>query len=501
MGLERSVVTSLIISLISFKSYAVDWFSVSQNETQNATCMGFAPPTNQQMLDFLESRIDDPDARLSTEIFGVTFKNEVPELLDLFRGIHQPSILNSKGSGKLTVKNCDKVQCAMEQLYGKKQAVKMLYIFAKYGLSTSPNAGDNIENYQKWKDSQLDDVLVALESLPPTILPLKDTFLLHYLSGYTHASYGAKSSVIANARIEVFDVWDSEPRLIRIAALVHEIGHVLGRNLDSSDEWKNMPPAKISIYAETNAAEEFAETFVAYRFAPNKLRSISKERYAFFKTKVLNGLEFKRNTDCMEPFRSLANEVGKINKSRRELVSWVGQHQADIQSEVRRQQEMGSFRKKAFEKCGKAYLHEVLTPAARELTNVCIENLFKKRAAVVISRGEDREYTERQIPISSLNDLKVSKANISRLRNDIREMTIHQLEDFFAKNYKYDWETMPACERQTDFLTRIRKDPFFAASTEAKTLLLHKACEQLEKASIFRQIFGPDFEKLRLLPY
>jgi hypothetical protein len=76
------------------------------------------------------------------------------------------------------------------------------------------------------------------------------------------------------------------------------------KDLGLSTEW-------ISMYAMTNSHEDFAETFNAYRFAPERLKATSLSRYDFMKKHVFEEIEYdqdpckgqQRAQDSIEKFK------------------------------------------------------------------------------------------------------------------------------------------------------------------------------------------------------
>lgn len=482
--------------LITVQSSALDWWSVSEKDTQNAACMDLKPTSEKTMLEYLEAKTTDPDLRANATIRGVHFQDEIPELIEIFSGIHQPSIL-ARDPKDLDAAGCDKVMCAMEKLYGKKTGLRMLYIYAKFGLTTSPQADFQPDNYQNWKASELDDILIALESLPPTVLPIKDRHLLHFLEGYSLKSYGEdRDLVLANARMDIFDGWNKKSKMERISVILHEFGHVLGSKLDDTAEWKSMPRKFISQYAKTNDAEDFAESFLAYRFAPNKLKKTSAERYNFIKEKLFNGLEFKKTRDCEEPFREAKNTVQQNLTQKREIVSWIVENKTEIANQVKRQEEIGYFKERAWAACGASYLNELAKITTRTDTDACIQRVIKKRSAIVEARKHEKEdLKENQIPSSQLQEIQVSKRKIQYIRQELHEKATDFLEKIYQDEFRFV-DNQERCNERIDFLTRYKKESPLHLAPQAITKALTKACDQMEKGGVLRQFFGPSFEDI-----
>lgn len=414
-------------------------------------------------------------------------------MVDLFEGLHQPLGYSAESSTALPPTKCTTVMCAMKQYYGLKNALPMLYIYAKFGMSTSPEASGQKKNYQNWKYEQLLDLLVGLESLPPTVLPIKNHHLLHFLEGYSLATYGLNGAyVVANARVDIFDLWDSETRLSKIATLVHELGHVLGYNLDDTTQWKTMPREVISQYATTNPAEDFAESFLAYRFAPKKLQKVSPKRYDYIKEKVFKGLEFKAEKDCAAPFLEFAEKVESRSKSQRELISWTASHKNEITNEIRRQETMGSFVNQVTARCGAQYLNEIQEPSSRELSDQCIADVVKKRAMVVTLRRDGKDdILETKISVRSVSDVTITRNKINLIRQELRYRYAKRFSNWYSSR-KYtpglnDKELCPVIISNEDH----------AISSEEISILT-KACEKKATESFFKQLFEPDF--YRILP-
>ncbi len=485
------ILATLLTVFLSFPAFAVNWNAVTDKETKAAACLDLQATSDHEMQDFLESRIDDLDLRISRTVRGVYFKNEIPEMIELFEGIHRPTFFYNQALKDLPKTSCQTVMCAMKQYYGPKTPLAMLYIYAKFGLSTSPEASGNQADYQPWKFEELQDALVALESLPPSVLPLKDHHLLHFLKGYTLGTYGQEGAyVVANARIDVFDLWNQQTRGARIADLVHELGHLLGMKLDDTPEWKAMPKEPISEYSKTNNGEDFAETFLAYRFAPQKLRKVSPKRYEFVKEKVFNGLEFNSTKDCEGPFLSFDHQVESKIKFQRELVAWTQSKKDEIATEVRRQEKMGSFVNQAVSFCGQDYLKELTEHFPREVTDSCISALIIKRAAAVEMRAEHREEVqESKIPVGQLSGIAVQRNVIGLVRQQMRHKYVVKFADIYGdRNF-----TPHGAEKH---LCKYIFNKESHEISELEMAILGRACEVKAEGSLFKLLFEPDFNKM-----
>jgi hypothetical protein len=56
----------------------------------------------------------------------------------------------------------------------------------------------------------------------------------------------------------------------------------------------------VSKYAEKNPAEDFAETFIAYRIRPDYLKEVSPKKYQYMKDYFFKGYEFLTEDDCKD---------------------------------------------------------------------------------------------------------------------------------------------------------------------------------------------------------
>ena len=487
------ILTLFLLLLIQMTSFALPWHSVDENEALLAACTDFRPPTESQMIDFLNSLTVDSDVRIDRQVRGVNFKNEIPELINLFEGIHAP-IISLSSKTELERSNCDKVLCTMEQYYGKGVALRMLYIFAKFGVSTSPAGTLAPDNYQSWKLSEINDVMVALESIPPNFLPLKDRHLVHFKSGYVLKA-DRDELVLANSRMDVFDRWNTEPRAKRIETLIHEFGHVLANKLDESTEWTSLPRKLISQYAATNAKEDFAESFAAYRMAPRKLKQVSPERYEFLRKKLFNGLEFKKNKDCEQPFVEFQNSIASKTNLKRELLDWTSNHQKEIAEETKRQEEHGYFVGLLWKSCGDFYLNEK-NGGSRTDTSTCIERIVKKRSALLKLREQGHEgINEQQIPTTDLSKVIVSKRAASYFRQEIRLFAVEHLKDYYAKKFWF-YSGAAECKNDVDHSVHYDTDQQITKSRDTLAVILNQACERIESGSLWEKWMGPNFGKI-----
>ena len=52
---------------------------------------------------------------------------------------------------------------------------------------------------------------------------------------------------------------------------------------------------EISVYAQTNPFEDFAETYALYRLDPTRLKALSSARYTYMRDRVFDGIEYTQD--------------------------------------------------------------------------------------------------------------------------------------------------------------------------------------------------------------
>lgn len=486
----------------SFQASAVaadiPWSAVDDAETQQMSCSDLKPPTEKEMMAFLESKITDPDEKIRESAWGLNLE-DTPQMLRWFRGVHDlgPSSRRDIENARLKNLSCRSVVCALEKNYGTGMGLRMLYIYAKFGLPTSSLLHVTPSNYQNWKARELDDILVGLESLPPNKLPLKGRYILRFLDGYTLSSYklGPGKVVLANARMDFFDHWAQQTRLERIQTVIHELGHVLAGKLDDSDAWKTLPESRVSKYAQTNPAEDFAESLTAYRIAPRRLKKISPERYEFIKTQVFSGLEFKTSKECEAPFVALEQETAKVFKMRRDNAEWIQKNQSGIVEELARVQKYGVLEDVAMKYCGVHFLAETYG-GDREKTMECLGSVYLKRAAIVESRENGREEISYEIiQRNSLRKMSVPRSALLALREQMRNKIASELRELYSQRNLALFDKMEEAKLILGH-TKPEDSEFIQGHYTLIKPLILKAFEQQQRGSFLQKLFPPNFQKL-----
>jgi hypothetical protein len=318
-------------------SKLLDWFGAVDNQVEKAPCKTKTPLSEAEMLKFIASKTKGSAA---DTVHGVKLKNESPALIKAFKefttakdsfGIYDllPNQKQIRSEYKIG-QECDKVLCAMEKIWGK-DSIKLLYIKLKHGFNTSELA---FENSDRFTSSELDDVIMGLEDLPQSLIPLAvpNQRLTHFKRGYTLKQYSG--STVANAVVMIFDPWDKKSHLSKQYTIFHEMSHNVSTRLNDMDEspewlklsgwvkkgddWSAAPTAcSVSTYGETNPWEDFAETLSAFRYNGSQLKVKCPEKFEFVKNKVFRGMDYTEVKNCSTV------PIEKVELAQKEIVNEI----------------------------------------------------------------------------------------------------------------------------------------------------------------------------------
>lgn len=242
---------------------------------------------------------------------------------------------------------CRDIQCAADSIFGDSWGLRFL-MKDRFGVVLSGHVDTVSEEYES--DEYLQSVAQAVLSLPKGTFPLKrDNFLpgqqefsptnvviAPYLTGQSpgagtegaagvtlssRGGYSREESMLTNIDVFLLDPWkQSRDFYGRLYTVFHELIHVLDQAqeskvvLSASPEWIRISDwrfnkgnntwymgkedLRCSDYGSTSPAEDFAECGSVYRFAPNRLKKISKAKYNFFKNRVFSGIEYNDIKRC-----------------------------------------------------------------------------------------------------------------------------------------------------------------------------------------------------------
>jgi hypothetical protein len=214
-------------------------------------------------------------------------------------------------------KVCHSVKCVLERTIGNDWEL-YVFLYQRYKINISPYA---IEGGSRWSSAQVYQLLEAIQNLPSYFFPLpfelkitKESdpseqilypgHLAHYQGG--------------NRLIKLLPLWKTRSYVDQLLTITHEIAHAYadGFNLHYDQLWKdyskwNFVPKKgefkpknkkniISKYGEDDPAEDFAETFVAYRYNPEKLKKLAPKKFKYMKEMVFGGIDYTSASNCDE---------------------------------------------------------------------------------------------------------------------------------------------------------------------------------------------------------
>ena len=299
----------------------------SFSQEKSTVCMNQAPPSTQEMKDFLKNWqpeagviSEESSPSLLSNLIQETSPNpDVSQVLENEdpRMIHLLSRLTQNSPSIQT--QCTTVLCISKEIFGERQGLQLLYMLAKYGFNGSPYPFQRRTSGDLWESDDLDKVLTALSDFPEGRLPfVRNKPLIRFKKGYTRSEYadrGPFNCVLANSYIEVFDCLIEKSAEKFSRTMIHEVGHIIGAeaDLDSSPTWLNIsgweetrtrkngrivvsytinkPECIVSQYGRTSPVEDFAESVEAYRYNPELLKKCPS-KYYYIKDFVFQGKEY-----------------------------------------------------------------------------------------------------------------------------------------------------------------------------------------------------------------
>lgn len=306
--------TIAITFTLSMQASALDWYATDFDEVNKTICREKLP-TQWEMDEFAAEQLKPGIRKYSDDYFN--FVAESKESIEIYRRLVRPFNLKKIVGHKLfknkikAAQKCNSIECALLELFESQEVLtKVIYIVSKYELNTS--AYYNVDAAQLTSD-QLDIVLRAIRLVPKKLMPLKkNKRLVRHINetiGYRH-----KSMIYANASIELYAPWVKElDQDGKTYALFHEFAHNLGykdnlgRNynwwklsdwIDHPMGWRYDRSKMISKYGASNPSEDAAESIVAYRLDPHKLKKIAPLKYNYLKKHIFDGVEFTSSKAC-----------------------------------------------------------------------------------------------------------------------------------------------------------------------------------------------------------
>jgi hypothetical protein len=303
-------------------------WAANDEQVKKAFCFKGTPPTEAEMSAWLLK--NRSGGTRSASIKGFQFKNERPELIEAFS-----LLVDSPAMEAVKSSTCQNVKCAVQEVFGAKRGLQLLFMLERYGFNGSEFTQTNAD---AWKDTELDRVLVGLSAFPENTLPQKRSQpLIHFKRGFSLKIYSAEEApfILANANISIFDYWDSHSPEQKSYTIVHETGHnfstwtndtdrqpdwmnlsggwtkvsTIGKDGKTEDTWTPKDASKIvSTYGMVTPDEDFAETVSAYRFNPLELKRRNPEKYKLMKDVYFDGLEYTSEAAC-DPAKATSVKV------------------------------------------------------------------------------------------------------------------------------------------------------------------------------------------------
>lgn len=265
---------------------ALEWWSVSPTQYMSAPCKNHSIPDVDAWLTAQET-----GRRRDRRIKGFRFEDQSNKLLEAFEDIVK--FLPEQDS------QCRTVLCAVDEIWGAPLGRKILYARARHGYNTSEFSQ---REARRLRDSEMDDILKTMADLPPEMEMIgrggnQPLFLA--LEGVT-SRVNPRAS--ADALITLYDAWRNSPDPFgRQYGLFHEFGHNMSDiadRIDRGGEWRDTLDCNVSTYGENSNREDFAETFVMYRFNARALRERCPVKYTLLKTRVFNNREYLDESQC-----------------------------------------------------------------------------------------------------------------------------------------------------------------------------------------------------------
>ncbi len=278
--------------------------AVSDEDVESAACKTKAAPSFEEITAFI-TKTNSKKIKKS-KINDVQLQ-DTPELIEAFRRITTPSDVIIKDGQRVDPESvqklfninpdCSNVICAVKKIWGAEVGLKLLYLNMKHGYLGSELT---YRQAQQFKVDEIDDVLMALEDLPPEYKPLAD--------GYRPLIYrpvvamSGKDQVSAISSIELYVGWQNATRTSRQYIVYHELSHNVATRLNGKDlkkpwlnlsQWKENddgswsykePSCFASTYGASDPHEDWAESMSMYRYNPKEFKKRCPEKYEYLKS-------------------------------------------------------------------------------------------------------------------------------------------------------------------------------------------------------------------------
>jgi hypothetical protein len=118
----------------------LEWFGANDKQISETPCKSKVPPSEGEINKLIENK---SSGKKNATIHGVQFKDEAPELIEAFTQLttaHDQHGIFANPESQVEIQNvykinpeCNKVMCAMEKIWGKDMAGKMMFMKLKHG--------------------------------------------------------------------------------------------------------------------------------------------------------------------------------------------------------------------------------------------------------------------------------------------------------------------------------------------------------------------------------
>lgn len=311
--MSKAILLSLFILSIQFKAFAgifgpnLSGHSVTAQSINGLKCPLMRPDFSEvRQFDYLSIFKHSKDYRSYNYGF-YEFKFQSEEAINIFKAFYKNKLPSNYTS-------CESVECLLQASFGQ-DWVLYVFLYLRYNINISPYA---VSDTQPWTSHELESILQTIQNLPPFMFPQPQTLNIVHQNIRTQGI--AQRDEVANYHtgrhtIRVNSLWDHQYDTIKIYYLTHEIAHSFGHifNLHYSQEWLGYSDWKrnnkgafeaddeyalTSRYSKVDPAEDFAESFAAFRFNPNGLLNSSKKKFDYLKNVLFGGLTYDSGRNC-----------------------------------------------------------------------------------------------------------------------------------------------------------------------------------------------------------
>lgn len=175
-----------------------------------------------------------------------------------------------------------------------------------------------------WTAEDLGELLVTLSDLPANAAPFDDEVMRPLVFDEHLGSNDRGLALVGGATLIALDeaggirvgaAWKQLRPTARRVAIFHELAHEFLRQRGAYFNWRphwaaavradeafarrhGLGTDRVSLYATTNADEDFAESAAAYRYMPTRLKQRAPNRYKLLKAWMFDGLEYTSSEAC-----------------------------------------------------------------------------------------------------------------------------------------------------------------------------------------------------------